>query len=62
MTTRRDPIHVRLERTVRDTVIKLSRVARAALRRLERARVSHVVGPFDESDHRRAGMRHSVFS
>ena len=34
MTTRRDPIHVRLERTVRDTVIKLSRVARAALRRL----------------------------
>jgi hypothetical protein len=50
MTLRRDPIRVRLRRTVRDTVIKLGRVARAALRRLERERVSYAVGPFGTSE------------
>jgi len=49
MTTQRESIRVKLERTVRDTVIKLSRVARAALMRLQRARVSYAVGPLDES-------------
>lgn len=53
MTQRRDPIRTRLVRTVRDTVIKLGRVARAALHRLERERVSYAVGPLDESPRRR---------
>ena len=53
MTLRRDSIRVRIQRTVRDTVIKLGRVARAALRRLERERVSYAVGPLGTSERTR---------
>ena len=52
MGQRRESIRVRLKRTVRDTVIKLARVARAAVYRLQRERVSYAVGPLDESPRR----------
>ena len=54
MAFRREPFKRRFRRNARETRAKIARLFRALAHRLERARVSYALGPFDESERSRS--------